>query len=401
MPNSPVDMARAATWYASHSIPVFPLHTPIESAKCSCNNPACDDVGKHPHTPHGFKDATSDLRIITSWWTKWPSANIGMPTGAASGTLVVDIDPRNGGDESFELLRSMHGQFPDTAEQLSGGGGRHVIFGFAGGSVPKSLAPGIDLKADGGYIVVALHKSGHRYQWDGIAGKMGLLNLAVVPEWLFKEIHRIRESLRKIRVPLPAKISKGTQHNTLYPHACRLRNTGMEVNEIEAALVEVNKRCEEPGTAAYIRSLAEAACKFPPGKLLLTEEPPARLGKRSGAPPWREPFYHLTETLLSSIVLVVETDRDVEKLRCHGFTAITTRTASLPEYTGIFHGKEVILISSNNPGLRQRVLTIARALLGKAAKIFIVELENAKDVSDWFNRGHSETELIAAIEGRT
>lgn len=60
-----------------------------------------------------------------------------MPTGAASGLLVVDIDSRNGGDKSLDELEAKHGQLPKTAEQITGGGGRHIIYRHSGGAVPK------------------------------------------------------------------------------------------------------------------------------------------------------------------------------------------------------------------------------------------------------------------------
>jgi hypothetical protein len=181
------DMKAAALWYASKGMPVFPVHEPMEGV-CSCQKLDCDRPGKHPRTQHGFLDATTDLVQVSEWWDQWPKANIGIPTGAASGLLVVDMDPRNGGDDSLESLILEHGRFPDTAEQATGGGGRHIAFQFSGGTVPKALAPGIDLKADGGYIVVApsRHASGNRYQWDGIQGAKALLNPATVPAWLLR-----------------------------------------------------------------------------------------------------------------------------------------------------------------------------------------------------------------------
>jgi len=47
------------------------------------------------------------------------------------------------------------------------------------------------------------------------------------------------------------------------------------------------------------------------------------------------------------------------------------------------------------------VLRIARALLGRVARLVVLELEGAgvKDVSDWFAAGHSELELIAQLDG--
>ena len=61
---------------------------------------------KSPLTPHGFKDATTDQQQIDQWWTAHPNAMIGMPTGAASGCFVVDvdIDPEKGIDGNQALL---------------------------------------------------------------------------------------------------------------------------------------------------------------------------------------------------------------------------------------------------------------------------------------------------------
>jgi len=149
-----VSLANDALWYASHGIPVF----------------RCWPRAKEPMTTHGFKDATTSEACIASWWRTRPDANIGIPTGKTSGLLVVDVDPRNGGDESLEDLVRKYGPLPETAEQITGGGGRHLVFRHSGSiGLPKTLAPGIDLKGDGGYIVVApsIHPSGRKYDWDG------------------------------------------------------------------------------------------------------------------------------------------------------------------------------------------------------------------------------------------
>ncbi len=74
------------------------------------------------------KQATIDLDKIRQWWSKWPDANIGILTGKKSGLFVVDIDPKNGGDESITQLLDTHGDFPKTATQKTGSGGSHVLF---------------------------------------------------------------------------------------------------------------------------------------------------------------------------------------------------------------------------------------------------------------------------------
>jgi putative DNA primase/helicase len=111
----------------------------------------------------------------------------------------------------------------------------------------------------------------------------------------------------------------------------------------------------------------------------------------------------LPEVLEAAIVFVVEGERDVETLREHGFVATTNaggaKATWLPQFTEALRGREIIIVpDADTPG-RQRALTIARALLRKVARLIIWEPDGAKDVSDWFERGHSELELIAQLDG--
>ena len=75
-------MLRAALAYASKfGWPVFPVHSVNESGSCSCGRSECANAGKHPLTPNGFKDATTDPGQIRKLWEAYPDANIGVPTG--------------------------------------------------------------------------------------------------------------------------------------------------------------------------------------------------------------------------------------------------------------------------------------------------------------------------------
>jgi putative DNA primase/helicase len=118
----------------------------------------------------------------------------------------------------------------------------------------------------------------------------------------------------------------------------------------------------------------------------------------------RQVLYHLPEVLAAPIVFVVEGEKDAETLRSHGFVATTNAGGAkakwLSSFTESLRGREVVLIPDNDPPGKARVLIIARALLGNVARLVILELEGAKDVTDWFNHGHSETELIAHVEGQ-
>jgi Bifunctional DNA primase/polymerase, N-terminal len=119
-------LVEAALSYARRGWPVFPLHNPLNGG-CSCGKSECQNVGKHPHTAHGLKDATTDEAQIRRWWRQWPDANIGGVTGEASGFIVMDVDPPHGGDLSLGDLTAEHGPLPDTPESLTGTG-RHGFF---------------------------------------------------------------------------------------------------------------------------------------------------------------------------------------------------------------------------------------------------------------------------------
>src|SRR5262245_43018476 len=77
--------------YARRGLPVFPIHT-IRDGRCSCGKQHCDDVGKHPMTNHGFKDASTDPVVIEQLFRGRSDANIGAATGPASDVWVLDED---------------------------------------------------------------------------------------------------------------------------------------------------------------------------------------------------------------------------------------------------------------------------------------------------------------------
>ena len=182
-----------AMLYTSLGWAVIPLHH-IAHGRCSCGNPDCRSPGKHPRTPNGLSDATLDETTIRSWWSAWPDANIAIATGTASGFWALDVDPRNGGDTSLEALESAVGGWPDTVEQLTGGGGRHLVFVYPPNvrirSGNNKLGPGLDVKSDGGYIVVepSNHISGTNYVWEGSSDPLEGAHPAPTPSELLTKL---------------------------------------------------------------------------------------------------------------------------------------------------------------------------------------------------------------------
>lgn len=183
---------RAALAYANlFGWSVLPVHG-IVGGKCTCGRADCPSPGKHPLPQNGVKDATRDLSVIRGWWHRWPLANVGIATGAASGFWVLDVDGE-AGEHSLQALVDEHGPLPHTVEQHSGGGGRHLLFAYPAEGQPLKNAvavrPGLDVRANGGYILVAPsgHASGRDYVWEA-SSRPGEVPLAEAPEWLLNLI---------------------------------------------------------------------------------------------------------------------------------------------------------------------------------------------------------------------
>lgn len=181
------DLLDCALSYAERGWHVFPVHTPQSDGSCSCRRTDCSRSGKHPRVSAGRNSATTDPTTIRAWWGAWPDANIGIATGKESGMIVLDVD--EGGDDTLSALPT-----PETVEQITGSGGRHLIYqrpdDAARYLTKVKFMPGLDSRADGGYIVAppSLHPSGRQYEWEGSSDPFDGIAMMPCPQWLLDAI---------------------------------------------------------------------------------------------------------------------------------------------------------------------------------------------------------------------
>jgi hypothetical protein len=138
---------------------------------------------------------------VAEWFRRWPDANLGIVAGEISNLVVLDVDPKHGGDAALGVLERRYSPVSATVEAVTGGGGRHFYFTHPGLLTRNGagLAQGIDLRGDGGYIVAppSIHPSGKLYEWAP-GRRPDEIGLAPLPRWLITPIHGIRTG-RSIR----------------------------------------------------------------------------------------------------------------------------------------------------------------------------------------------------------
>ncbi|MCP4257850.1 MAG: DNA primase [Planctomycetes bacterium] len=244
-----------ALYYIERGWTVLPLYT-IKDSKCTCPGKKPCKPGKHPYgplVPNGSKDATTDEKTVRRWFGGKYNVNIGICAGKASGLVLLDIDPRHGGNESLSKF-----SVPETLQVITGSLGSHYYFSHPGCDVRNStstLAPGLDVRAEGGYCVAppSKHISGNEYRWklDPRA-----VEIAPCPEWIYKSNGQEKKTQCD---KLGETIEEGTRDNALTSLAGTMRAKGMQFEEIYAALQKVNeKRCKPPKPDSDIERIARS-----------------------------------------------------------------------------------------------------------------------------------------------
>jgi hypothetical protein len=206
-------LAGAAIRYANLGIPVFP----------------CLAGGKQPLTPNGFHDASSSARVVHAWWERTPDANIGLPTGARTGVLVVDVDihPGGSGFEAFERARSegLGDRWGWLVRTPSGGIHAYYPTGRQEQRSWQVPSAHIDFRGDGGYVIAPPS----RIKVGGVAKPYEVIAVTTQPARAVDAI-KLRQFLEPPRPPralgAPAAVSAPHCHPPALARTVALTSEG-------------------------------------------------------------------------------------------------------------------------------------------------------------------------------
>lgn len=263
-----------ARYAASKGLYVIPLHNPIFAnglVVCSCSKgPDCGrSTGKHPRFNGWQEDATTDVEQIYKWFQRFPKMNYGIATGGRSGIDVLDVDGE-AGETTLSGMQSQYGNLPPTVTQISGSGGRHLLFRHTGQIKNEArFAPGLDFRTEGGLIVGpgSLHASGQRYRWDKELSPNDVA-IAEMPPWLFDvapKIGDLRKTSDAQRRNIADIIPDGERNQALFRFACSMRSQGADFDAILAALIVTNDtKCQPPLMHDELEKIADSATRYEP-----------------------------------------------------------------------------------------------------------------------------------------
>ncbi len=255
------ELLRAALAYARRGIPVFP---------CRRDKSPLTQRGLR----RGFLDATTDASRITEWWERYPDANIGIPTGKASGIISIDLDVYKPGAMTFEEVVAKLGPLPETATVRTGGGGLQLYYRQPEGeplegAVEGKLGPSVCVKATGGYVIAPPSRTTGAYEW------IERLPLADAPAWLPEALRKPPgkpERSKGVRGPTPIlaageKIPDGRRDDALASLAGRLHDGTRNLERLTADLMGINaSRCVPPKPDGVVRKIAASIFKREPAK---------------------------------------------------------------------------------------------------------------------------------------
>jgi hypothetical protein len=218
---------------------------------------------KNPASRHGVHDATTNLNQIKEWWTQNPNYNVGIATGKKSGIIVFDIDPRNGGEESWIEWVKKNGEPPEGVMQLTAGGGIHYVAKYVEGIKSSKLDNGIDLLSDGRLFIVAPSTIDDRhYRWELSSDPFDGVNpFEISKDW----ITAIHETSKARASKLTNEPITTNRNDALTAVAGAMRNLGMSADEMLPTLLKLNEtRCTIALPHSEVSQIARGIERYEP-----------------------------------------------------------------------------------------------------------------------------------------
>ena len=235
--------------------------------------------GKKPATAQGLYSASTKTVQFRAYWDRSNPCNIAIATG--KGLVVIDVDVKKGrpGLSALNQIQNEYGKLPSTLQSSTPTGGIHLYYYYPTNAKLRNRAnlyPGIDVRADGGYVVAPPSViDGKPYRW------MNEHPIADAPAWLVELIGQRRSKTETgvqatqidgapaidrarnwLRSHAPAVEGAGGDHHT-FVTAAMLKDFGVSApTALELMLDHWNDRCSPPWSPDELHTKIENAYAY-------------------------------------------------------------------------------------------------------------------------------------------
>ena len=252
----------------------------------------------HPGTkkpiPDAWQDAATDnMDVVNKWALDNPGCNWAVAMGP-SGLAALDLDGGEIGEESLFQFELEFGQLPETREQTTPGGGRHLIFSDPGATLRNSvgkLGPKLDTRGQTGYILIApsiidgkpyvvthdrpiadlpqfvQEALGRRAEHVGAAGDVALDSVV--------NLGRARQLLADYIERNHVAVSGRGGNSLTYVVAATILNLGLSEDKALEILEPWNAACDPPWDTEELRTLIANASTYAQNDAGAWSVPPA------------------------------------------------------------------------------------------------------------------------------
>lgn len=272
-PQNIPNTAQAALHLMSQGLKVIPIYGVNEQGGCLCSKSTCQSIGKHPMVNDWQNNYFPSEVSVRQFWQLHPNANYGVIT---KGLVVIDVDERNGGDISFQThLSSVIDSNTFIVRTGSHAKSKHIFYKDRNNefrNIPN-IFQGIDVKADGGYVVGAYskHMSGNYYEVASLGGgDPNSIFIADISYELRDLLLNAKNSKQisskdevKAKLIFGGEVTEGSRNNTLTSYAGKLRRNGHDHADAKRLLLLANNSFVPPLTEQEVLSVLNSVWRYP------------------------------------------------------------------------------------------------------------------------------------------
>ena len=224
---------------------------------------------------HDPLETTAD---VITYYEANSDSNVGLLMGSGLVCIDLDVDKDKGRDglATLDAWEKAHGKLPETVCELTGGGGRHLVYRTDRPMRPSTGgASGVDIRGEGSFIVAdpSMHPNGNRYSWVRSPEDCAIAEADDNVYAFIESVQQKKTAMTHSPVADGSVIPEGERNDVLFKLACGMQAKGMPDDEIAQKVHERNEGlCDPPLGDTEVETIIGSALRYEKGTVKDAEE---------------------------------------------------------------------------------------------------------------------------------